>query len=144
MNHYAEDDIYEDVMFWNEEYLGKKRQSKKARALVKKYQEEAEWTLERQRQIEEDIETIFENFIETRIIDHTFSGMRTVISKEEFIESIAGKDSLVKIDIGLNFRSRKQFPEESYNINKGPLKWLFSPRYVRESFEKVYKQNDNI
>ena len=132
MNYYADDDVFEDVLFCNDESLNKKRQGKRARALVNAFKEDEKWKLESIRELEQNIESIFEDFIDNRIIDHAFHGNRTLITKSEFVESLAGKDTLLKIDIGLNLRSRKQFPEESYNTNENnPLKWLFSPRYVR-------------
>ena len=47
--------------------------------------------------------------LESYFIDHVYSGNRTVVTKEEFITSIAGKDSLMgSIDLTNKFRSRIQ------------------------------------
>lgn len=94
--------------------------------------------------IEEQMEELFMEMIDNRFVDHVYSGNRSVVTKEEFVNAIAGKESLIgAIDLTKKFRSRKQQPEEKYNIKKGPIRWLFSPRYLRQVFEKQGDGDEN-
>ena len=100
MNYYEDDPVYDFVVFHNEDYLKKYRTGKKAAAYLQKFKEDPEWQKDKIQEIESNVEEKFMELLENRFIDHVYSGNRTVVTKEEFLDAIAGKDSLMgSIDV---------------------------------------------
>ena len=70
------------------------------------------------------IEKYFEEIVEEYLVDRIFKDFATTLSKERFIEGIAGEVKMFGDFFGGG-------DSEDGDITKGPMKWLFSTEKIR-------------
>lgn len=73
--------MFEDIVFSNESRFNKKREGSKAQDYLKKFRNDPEWSMERIKCFEDQMEVQFMEMIDNRFVDHVYAGNRSRVTK---------------------------------------------------------------